>query len=1060
MGSTPRLGLILSSAILATLGAPEARQASVAAEASVLGVVDRGDGDRVWVRFDRPVVEPEQVGSPAPLEVDLPGSACWVTVASALFTPAVPPPPSRPVSVRMSDVVALDGARLAGPVGWTFRTPGLSVRLHVPTVVGPRPRFEFKFDHPVDPARLARRTWFSGEKGVVDSRVSATAIEPEKPLPHDSTWTLVIDGLVAEDGAELGPWKREFRVCPPFHLKHATGSADVAGPNSISLEFSSAPDPRELPGKLSVRPRVDFSISAEWGGHVTLTGPFEAGATYWVQVADGLHDEHGNALEAATATVAIPAYSPSLWLLERSTFLEPHGPLAVPLYCVNVPAAQVTVKRLPGTPWETEGEVLSDVTLAGNREPNEMFTHGIALPGPGHYRVSASAPEVGLQSVRYYQVTDLALTFKLGTDRSLACVTSFETALPLPGAILEVFDEKGTLQSGAIADDQGCAWFPGTSSLEKSPRFLVARRQDDQAWLDLSASEIRAWRLPVRAVNPGSREPLEIYMFTDRPIYRPGETVHAKGWWKGPTSRDLRLELRDGRNELLESILCTLSPGHGFDASFRLGDPATGGTYGIAAVVGDRRVSQSFEVGAYRAPTFEVKLRPSLPYAFPNDRLEAAVEARTYSGVPLAGSKIRWTASIEGQSERADGQGVLDREGRFRISHAVGPKAGPLTISATVSDAAHQSISTETRVMIHPSELMIQATSKETIAEAGSPVQFEYSVKRVDGVAVDRSVAVRFVRRTWSQVQQLTAGRGWSFTWEKRDELVAAEIASDGRWTVTPRRPGPHFLQLLTVDTADREATAELYLDVVGPGEASWSPRNDFVVDLVPDRGLYRPGETARVLLRNTPAGSRALVTLEREGVSEARWMELPSNQAVLEVPIRPEQAPNLHLGVLLVRGRTGDALGPDGDDRGRPCFRYGYATLEIDTSGARLPVEVKTVARARPGSTVSVEIQTAPRSEVTLLVVDQSVLALFESGDPDPHAFFMESRPLRVATSEARSDLAVHRPLDVRGKKGRPGGDGKAGEKTVATRKSFKGVAYWKARLDADASGVATAHA
>jgi uncharacterized protein YfaS (alpha-2-macroglobulin family) len=1057
MRSTPRLGLILSSAILATLGAPEARREIAAAEAASLRVVDRGDGERVWVRFDRPMVEPEGVGSPAPLEVDLPGRALWVTVATALFTPQGPPPPSRSVTVRMGDVTAVDGTRLAHPVAWTFRTPGLSIDTYIPSVVGTRPHFELKFDHKVDPAKLAERAWFANATGVVDSRVVGMAVEPEKPLPFDSAWTFVIDRLVAEDGAELGTWKREFRVCSPFHLKHATGSSDVGGPNAISLEFSSAPDAKELHAKLSVRPKADFSISTRWGGRVTLTGAFEAGAAYWVQVADGLHDEYGNTLEAVTATVAIPAYSPALSLLERGSYLEVHGPLAVPLFCVNVPEAQVIVKRLPVTPWDYEGEALSDVTLTGNREPNETFTHGIALPGPGHYRVSASAPDIGLQTVRYYQVTDLALTFKLGGDRSLACVTSFETAQPVPGAILELFDEKGGLLRGATADAGGLAWFTGESSLENTPRYLVASRGDDVAWLDLGAREISPWRLPVRAEHPGTREPLDIFMFTDRPIYRAGETVHVKGWWKGATPREVRLELREGRSELLESVVRPLSPANGFDATFRLNDQARGGTYEIVAVVGDRRKAQSFEVGAYRVPTFEVKVKPSLPYGFPKERFEAVVEARTYSGVPLAGALVQWCASIEGQGEGANGRGVLDRDGRFQIAYTLGSKGGPLTLSATVTDAAHQSVSAETSAMIHPSEFVIHATTKKTMVEAGAPVEFEYSVKRVDGVAVDRVVAMRFVRRTWSQVQQLTAGRGWSYTWEHRDDLVAAEFATDGRWTVTPRKPGPHMLQLMTVDTADRETTTELTLDVVGPGEASWSPRNDFVVDLVPDRELYKAGETARVLVRNTPAGSRALVTLEREGVSEARWMEVPSNQAVIEVPIRGEQAPNVHLGVLLVRGRTGDALGPDGDDRGRPCFRCGYVTLAIDTASRRLPVEVKTVARALPGSEVTVEIVTAPGAEVTLSVVDQAVLALLDTADPDPHEVFNGPRPLRVITSEARPDLAVHRPLDVRGKKGRPGGGGGDGDKSHATRKNFKGTAYWNARLEADPSGHAT---
>ena len=61
MRSMPRFGLILSSALLASLGAPDARRETAAAEPAALQVLDRGDGERIWVRFDRPMVEPEGV---------------------------------------------------------------------------------------------------------------------------------------------------------------------------------------------------------------------------------------------------------------------------------------------------------------------------------------------------------------------------------------------------------------------------------------------------------------------------------------------------------------------------------------------------------------------------------------------------------------------------------------------------------------------------------------------------------------------------------------------------------------------------------------------------------------------------------------------------------------------------------------------------------------------------------------------------------------------------------------------------------------------------------------
>src|SRR5437667_1514991 len=148
-----RPGLIVSSALIAfSFGSSggSLRPDAEAVEFAPLRVIDRGDGERVWVRFDRPMVEPEGIGSPAPLEVDLPGRATWTTVATAAFIPGEPLPPSRAVSVALRDVVALDGSRLAVPISWTFRTPGLEIDGGIPSIVARRPGVELQFNRPCD----------------------------------------------------------------------------------------------------------------------------------------------------------------------------------------------------------------------------------------------------------------------------------------------------------------------------------------------------------------------------------------------------------------------------------------------------------------------------------------------------------------------------------------------------------------------------------------------------------------------------------------------------------------------------------------------------------------------------------------------------------------------------------------------------------------------------------------------------------------------------------------------------------------------------------------------
>lgn len=1040
-----RLGIFVSAALLiVTLGSSGSSKPASEnqSQPDVLRVLDRGEGEEIYATFDRPMIEPEQLGSGAPLKVDLPGTAVWTGLSTATFRRQGTLPPSREVHARVSDIAALDGTRLPGVVSWSFKTAGLRAEGSLSSMTGTRPRFEFKFNRPVDPAEFARRAVIANFSRRVATRYTGHSIEVEETLPFDSTWILTIDGgLRAEDGAVIdNAVYHSFTVCPAPTLRSASGNSYINSANEITLKFSTPISEKDLRARLTVKPVVEFAISA-WREEVTLSGPFSPSASYWIQIAQGVEDSYKNTLPPTTATVQIPAYPASIRFPERALYIERRAVGAVPLETVNVPFARLVVHRIASEPWKNEeGELLVNREFEANHEPNEVYTHGIPLSTPGRYLLEASAGELKLKETTTYQVTDLALTFKRGRSRSLACVTTFQDARPVADAEISLHDVKGTeLWKGRTGQD-GCAEAPGQAELPAPAIFLLARSAEDVASLSLSNHELSTWRLPVDHVRSDQPEPLDLYLITDRPLYRGGEIVNVKGWWRSPKDRTITLELHDGIGEVLHKATPRLTAAGGIDASFELPPGAHAGSYQILARVGSRTITKGFLVGYYRAPSFEVRVRPGIAYSFPQDRFEATVEGRTFFGAPLAGARVSWNTYFDGRHDHAEGTGVLDANGRLPISYKLGLSTGPLTLSATVTDAAHQSISTQCIVPVHASEVKVQARAEAGLPEAGKPFGLDLAVQKLDGSPAPRDISLRFLRRTWSTVQQLTAGHGWSYVYEKHDEVLAAEVVNSAHWSVTPTAPGPHVLEARTRDDAGREAITALDVYVVGAGEAVWQPRNDLCLELSPDRELYRVGETAKVLLRQAVSGSRALVTIEREGVLEHRWIEISGGAPVLELPIQPDHAPNICIGVLMITPRTKTSLGKDSEDHGGPQYRYGYARLKVDTTERRLPVEVKTVARSTPGAEIAVDISTAPQAEVTIAVVDQAVLSLVDSTDPDPNAFFWAPRALRVDTSEARSDLAVLRPLDVRGKKGRPGGGGGG----PMIRRKFVGTAYW----------------
>jgi uncharacterized protein YfaS (alpha-2-macroglobulin family) len=157
-------------------------------------------------------------------------------------------------------------------------------------------------------------------------------------------------------------------------------------------------------------------------------------------------------------------------------------------------------------------------------------------------------------------------------------------------------------------------------------------------------------------------------------------------------------------------------------------------------------------------------------------------------------------------------------------------------------------------------------------------------------------------------------------------------------------------------------------------------------IDVTPERTVWKPGETARVLVQSPWSQATALVTKEREGIRTHQRIDIRSTQDAVEIPITDADVPNVYVSVMLFKGRT-DATGtPENPDPGRPAFRVGYVELTVDDASKRLQVEVKADReeyRPRQNVNVSVAVRDAagrPRSgEVTLWAVDYGVAVAVE---------------------------------------------------------------------------------
>lgn len=148
----------------------------------------------------------------------------------------------------------------------------------------------------------------------------------------------------------------------------------------------------------------------------------------------------------------------------------------------------------------------------------------------------------------------------------------------------------------------------------------------------------------------GERVTASTVIYTDRSIYRPGQTVHAAAIaykYYGDSQRGevqkqqtMSLTLRDANHEEVATTTVTTDEYGMAAADFILPQVGKTGTYTLCSDSGDR-ASCYFTVEEYKRPTFSVEMeQPAVGYAA-GDTVRLAATAKSFAGVPVQGAKVR-----------------------------------------------------------------------------------------------------------------------------------------------------------------------------------------------------------------------------------------------------------------------------------------------------------------------------------------------------------------------------------------------------------------------------------
>ncbi len=548
-------------------------------------------------------------------------------------------------------------------------------------------------------------------------------VRPLTPLPPGEAWQLsILKGLPNRSAtARLGE-DSQFNIgnIEPFKISKIASHVVANEPRRISLTFSQPlPEelsPEALESSITMVPTPEnLSFEAD-GRTLNLTGDLAAADQYTVTVRPGIESRDGFPLtNGKTEKLKFEHLDPGIALPSEDVGQLAKGARQYRLLTLNLESAHIRVKKLAGIdlvrafqgyrhvtgngpdnesirptaplpysmvvgPAVADREIPLDnpidttkiITLNWNEIlPEDLHSGVLFLEASGTPRKATGSDKRPLTQA-IIQLTDIGLAWKLTPREAFVYAFSCETGAPMPDVKLQLFGEDATELVSATTDASGLAGLPRN----KDARHLQASLADDTyiTAFDNSMETVGMWYFPVRySWNTPPESSRQALLFTDRSLYRPGETVRLKGILRtlhgnaiepaktGPA----RIVILDPAEKEILSQPVTLSANGSFDFTHKLA-PVKTGTHVIrlefpeelaaAEAIEDdwyarERIAENaiftipLRVEEFRRNAFEITQRIPQP-DIGATTVSAELSAKYYQGQPVAAGGVKHYSRI------------------------------------------------------------------------------------------------------------------------------------------------------------------------------------------------------------------------------------------------------------------------------------------------------------------------------------------------------------------------------------------------------------------------------
>lgn len=706
---------------------------------------------------------------------------------------------------------------------------------------------------------------------------------------------------------------------------------------------------------------------------------------------------------------------------------------------------------------------------------------------------------------RLVLVTDLGLVMKksLSGTRDVF-VQSIATGQPVAGAKVEIWGRNGQAIASQTTDAAGHAKVPSLAGFqrEKAPIALVVRKGGDLSFLPLNRYDrtLDVSRFDVGGLHSaGIPNQMTAYVFSDRGMYRPGESMHiammvkAGNWSTSLSDLPMEVEIIDARGLSVRREKLRLGPGGAAELEHTTEDSAPTGNYTVNLYLPRQTSAGSPDAQGLLVGSTTVKVQEFLPdrskikltlnnqstegWVRPQD-LKALIDVQNLFGTPAPQRRVEATMTLtpafpsfsahadygfylpqhEGERQEDElGEQETGDDGKTEFDLRLS-RFAPATYQVQVLAKAFEpeggrSVSAEVRTLVSDLPYLVgvkldgdaRYISKSAVRQA----QLIAINPQAQKMALPALKLQRVERKVLSVLVKQSNGL---YRYESRrkdvllDEKPWAIDTAGSKLLLDTATPG-NFAYVLR--NAQDQVLSRIEYSVAGSANITRSLDRNAELELTLDKKDYEPGQEIAVSIRAPYVGA-GLITIERDKVYAHTWFKTDKTASVQKITLPKDFEGTGYVSVHFVRD-------PSSDEIFMSPLSYGIVPFATTLDKRRAKITLTSSELIKPGQAMKMTLTSDKPTRAVVFAVDEGILQVARYKTPDPLKHFFQKRALEVDTQQTLDMILPEFKKLMQA--AAPGGDGEDGEGELGKhlnpfkRKRDKPVVYWSGLVDVNGS-------